>query len=303
MKCAAIDFGTNTARLLIGERINQKLSTLRVEREIVRLGGGFSDDRGLSEEAQQRGLSCLKRFAAIIREYGVEQIRASATSAVRDAVNGATFVEHVFRETGIRLNVIGGDLEGRLTLDGVISGLDVIHEKMVVLDVGGGSTELTVAENGTPLFVRSIPLGVVRLTEGFTTIRSMTQRIATVMNQLEAEMSAAGIFGQPGSELVATAGTATTLAAIQMEMTDYDYRQVNNFLISRAEIEAIYQRLLPLSPAERISIPGLEKGREDLIMAGILITEQVMDRFGFARLKVSDYGLLEGLAISDIELV
>ncbi|MDO9308166.1 MAG: exopolyphosphatase [Deltaproteobacteria bacterium] len=303
MKCAAIDFGTNTARLLIGERINQKLSTLRVEREIVRLGGGFSDDRGLSEEAQQRGLSCLKRFAAIIREYGVEQIRASATSAVRDAVNGANFVEHVFRETGIRLNVIGGDLEGRLTLEGVISGLDVIHEKMVVLDVGGGSTELTVAENGTPLLVRSIPLGVVRLTEGFTTFQSMNQRIVTVLNQLETEMSAVGICGQPGSELVATAGTATTLAAIQMEMTDYDYRRVNNFLISRAEIEAIYQRLLPLSPSERISIPGLEKGREDLIMAGILITEQVMDRFGFGRLKVSDYGLLEGLAISDIELV
>ncbi|MFH1027736.1 MAG: exopolyphosphatase [Pseudomonadota bacterium] len=303
MKCAAIDFGTNTARLLIGERINQKLSTLRVEREIVRLGGGFSDVMGLSEEAQKRGLNCLKRFAGIIREYGVEQIRASATSAVRDAVNGATFVEHVFRETGIRLNVIGGDLEGRLTLEGVISGLDVIHEKMVVLDVGGGSTELTVAENGTPLFVRSIPLGVVRLTEGFTTFQSMNQRIVTVMNQLETEMSAAGICGQPGSELVATAGTATTLAAIQMEMTDYDYRRVNNFLISRAEIEAIYQRLLPLSPSERISIPGLEKGREDLIMAGILITEQVMDRFGFGRLKVSDYGLLEGLAISDIELV
>jgi len=303
MKCAAIDFGTNTARLLIGERINQKLSTLCVEREIVRLGGGFSDDRGLSEEAQQRGMNCLKRFAGIIRECGVEQIRASATSAVRDAVNGALFVEHVFRETGIRLNVIGGDLEGRLTLEGVISGLDVIHEKMVVLDVGGGSTEITVAENGIPLFVRSIPLGVVRLTEGFTTFQSMNHRIATVMSQLESDMSAAGICGQPGSELVATAGTATTLAAIQMEMTDYDYRRVNNFLISRAEIEAIYQRLLPLSPSERISIPGLEKGREDLIMAGILITEQVMDRFGFGRLKVSDYGLLEGLAISDVELV
>lgn len=303
MKCAAIDFGTNTARLLIGERISQKLSTLRVEREIVRLGGGFSDDKGLSEEAQKRGLNCLKRFAGIIREYGVEQVRASATSAVRDAVNGAKFVEHVYSETGIRLNVIGGDLEGRLTLEGVISGLDVIHEKMVVLDVGGGSTELTVAENGIPQFVRSIPLGVVRLTEGFNTFQSMNQRIVTVMNQLEAEMSAAGICGQPGLELVATAGTATTLAAIQMEMTDYDYRRVNNFLISRAEIEAIYQRLLPLSPEERISIPGLEKGREDLIMAGILITEQVMDRFGFGRLKVSDYGLLEGLAISDIELV
>lgn len=303
MKCAAIDFGTNTARLLIGERHNHKLSTLRVEREIVRLGGGFSDERGLSEEAQQRGLNCLKRFAAIMREYGVEQVRASATSAVRDAVNGASFVELVSRETGISLNVIGGDLEARLTLAGVISGLDVIEDRMVVLDVGGGSTEITVAEDGIPLFVSSIPLGVVRLTEGFRTLPSMIRRIEAVMSQLESEMSAAGICGQPGSELVATAGTATTLAAIQMEMTEYDYRRVNNYLITRTEIESIYQRLLPLSPSERISIPGLEKGREDLIMAGILITVHVMDRFGFGRLKVSDYGLLEGLAISDVELV
>lgn len=302
MRCAAIDFGTNTARLLIGDIESNRLATLRVEREIVRLGGGFSEVTGLSVDAQQRGLSCLKRFATILLEYGVSRVHASATSAVRDAVNGRAFIDRVMQETGIQLTVIDGDLEGRLTLTGVISGLDAVQENMVVLDVGGGSTEITIAENGVPRFVRSMPLGVVRLTEGFGNYQSISQRILMIMNQLVTEMTSAGICLQSGSELVATAGTATTLAAIQMEMEEYDYRQVNNFLISRSEINKIYHRLLPLTPSERILIPGLEKGREDLIMAGILITTHVMDTFGFSRLKVSDYGLLEGLALSSVEL-
>lgn len=300
MRCAAIDLGTNTARLLIGDIEFGELTTLHVEREIVRLGGGFTDQSGLSVDAQQRGLNCLKRFAEIMLEYGVKHVRASATSAVRDAVNGRAFVDHVMEETGIGLTVIDGDLEGRLTLDGVISGLDVFHQNMFVLDVGGGSTEITVAENRVPMFIRSMPLGVVRLTEGFATGQAMVQRVSTVIGQVMAEMAATGIHLQPGSELIATAGTATTLAAIQMEMEEYDYRRVNNFLISRIEVENIYQRLLPLTPMERLSIPGLEKGREDLILAGILITTHVMDAFGFSRLKVSDYGLLEGLALSAV---
>lgn len=299
-RCAAIDLGTNTARLLIGDIEFGKLTTLYIEREIVRLGGGFTDLSGLSTAAQQRGLNCLKRFAEIMLKFGVKHVRASATSAVRDAVNGKAFVDSVMEETGIGLTVIDGDLEGRLTLDGVISGLDVFHQNMLVLDVGGGSTEITVADSSVPTFIRSMPLGVVRLTEGFAAGQAMVQRVSTVIGQVMAEMAASGICLQPGSELIATAGTATTLAAIQMEMEEYDYRRVNNFLISRTEIENIYQRLLPLTPMERLSIPGLEKGREDLILAGILITTHVMDAFGFSRLKVSDYGLLEGLALSAV---
>lgn len=301
MRCAAIDLGTNTARLLIGECESAKLAHLHVEREIVRLGGGFSDQTGLSVDAQQRGLNCLRRFAAIMNEYGVEKVCASATSAVRDAVNGQAFVKRVLHETGLQLTVIDGDLEGRLTLNGVISGLDTLHRNMVVLDVGGGSTEITVAESGAPRFIRSMPMGVVRLSEGFSTQQAINKKVSTVLDQLVNEMSSENICLQSGSELVATAGTATTLAAIQMKMDEYDYHRVNNFLISRSEIEVIHQRLLPLTAQERLSIAGLEKGREDLIMAGITITTQVMDRFGFKRLKVSDYGLLEGLALSAAE--
>jgi len=299
--CAAIDFGTNTARLLIAVRSASGIVPVRVEREVVRLGGGFTDRYGLSAEARERGLACLNRFSDIISDYGVSQVLASATSAVRDAVNGRAFVDEVFADTGINLVVIDGDAEARLTLKGVLSGLDAEPDKLVVLDVGGGSTEFTVSSHGSPVFIKSMPIGVVRLTEGFRTDIEMTERVRSVVDQLEADLSSAGIILSGDSELVGTAGTATTIAAIKLEMVDYDYRKVNNYTVSRGDIAEIFQRLSPLSPRERLSIKGVEKGREDLIIAGMVIIISVMDRFGFSRLKVSDFGLLEGLALSGRE--
>ena len=299
--CAAIDFGTNTARLLVAVRSAAGITPVRVEREVVRLGGGFTDEYGLSMDARQRGLACLRRFSDIITGYGAIQVRASATSAVRDAVNGREFVDTVFRETGIKLVVIDGDIEARLTLKGVLSGLDSDNSALVVLDVGGGSTEFTVSSHGSPAFIKSMPIGVVRLTEGFHSSIEMIERVRTVINQLEKDLSTAGITVSGDSELVGTAGTATTIAAIKLEMVDYDYRRVNNFTVSRGDIAEIFQRLSHLNPQERLAIKGLEKGREDLIIAGMVIITSIMDRFGFTRLKVSDFGLLEGLALSGSE--
>jgi exopolyphosphatase/guanosine-5'-triphosphate,3'-diphosphate pyrophosphatase len=296
--CAAIDFGTNTARLLIAERSTAGIVPVRVEREVVRLGGGFTDEYGLSDEAWERGLACLHRFSEIISDYEVRQIRASATSAVRDAVNGRLFVDKVFKDTGVQLVVIDGDEEARLTLKGVLSGLDSESGTLVVLDVGGGSTEFTMSSHGSPVFIKSMPIGVVRLTEGFRTSFEMIERVRSVIDQLEKDLSSAGIIVSGDSELVGTAGTATTIAAIKLEMADYDYRKVNNFTVKRGDVAAIFQRLSQLNPQERLAVKGLEKGREDLIIAGLVIITSVMDRFGFNRLKVSDFGLLEGLALS-----
>jgi len=301
-RVAAIDLGTNTARLLIADCDAGCLATICIEREIVRLGGGFTDEMGITESAQQRALTCLKRFSGIMKEYDVQQVRAAATSAVRDAVNGSLFVEKVFRETGITLVVIDGELEGRVTLRGVFSGLDTAHDSMMVVDVGGGSTEFTLFEDDKIVYVSSLPLGVVRLTEGFGAPEAMSRRINAVLDDLQREISSAGVRIKPYTVMIATAGTATTLAAIKMGMTDYDYRKVNNLRISRGEIAEIYERLLPLSTAERLLIPGLEAGREDLIIAGILIILHSMDLLGFTGIKVSDYGLLEGLALSDDDI-
>lgn len=296
--CAAIDFGTNTARLLIAERTIHGIVPVHVEREVVRLGGGFTDVFGLSDEAQERGLACLCRFAKIIAEYEVQQICASATCAVRDAVNGRDFVENSFRKTGIKLEVIDGDLEARLTLDGVVSGLNSNSSSLVVLDVGGGSTEFTVSIHGSLVFSKSMPIGVVRLTEGFHTNDEMFCRVRSIVDLLKNDVSMAGICFSEECELIGTAGTATTIAAIKLEMAEYDYTKVNNFTVCREDIDEIYQRLSPLSSLDRLAVKGLEKGREDLIIAGIIIITSVMDTFGFSRLKVSDFGLLEGLALS-----
>jgi len=302
-RLAAIDFGTNTARLLIADRLDGGgFEHVRLLREVVRMGGGFTREKGLSPDAMQRGLSCLTRFAAAIREHEVSTVLAVATSAVRDAVNGAHFVSSVLQETGIGLKVIDGIEEGRLTLDGVMSGLDRQCGEILVVDVGGGSTEYTLARSGRADFVRSLPLGVVRLIEGKVTVEAMLHKIDRELAALRHDMDESGCRLQPGTTLVGTAGTATTLAAISMGMIDYDYRKVNNSTISRAEIARIYERLLPLKPAERLLVPGLEKGREDLIIAGMLIILQTMDLFGIEILKVSDYGLLEGLVVSGAAL-
>ncbi len=300
-RIAAIDFGTNTARLLIADKKQSGFEQIALQRDVVRMGGGFSRQQGLSPEAWQRGLDCLKRFSVLIADAGgVESVRAVATSAVRDAVNGSRFIDHVFRETGIELNAIDGICEGELTLAGVLAGLDCPGEELFVFDVGGGSTEYTLARKGVAEFVRSLPLGVVRLTEGQGSLEAMKDKITRELSQLESELCRQGCRPGESAILVGTAGTATTLAAISMEMSDYDYRRVNNAVISRTEIEQILERLLPLSPSQRLAVPGLEKGREDLIIAGIAITLATMDLAGQEQLKVSDYGLLEGLVVSGL---
>jgi exopolyphosphatase/guanosine-5'-triphosphate,3'-diphosphate pyrophosphatase len=296
---ASIDLGTNTARLLIGVKEDEHtIRPVLLKRQITRLGGGFTRERGISADAEARSLTAMRDFARELRRHKVGTIRAVATSAVRDAVNGAEFCRKILHETGIQLQVITGEQEALFTLRGVLAGLDQREGRFLVFDVGGGSTEYTLAEGNNPLFTRSLPLGVVRLTEGKSSPEAMSEKICRELQILGKEMKKSAV--DPGDAiLVGTAGTATTLAAIHLEMTDYDYRRVNNHTITLADIEAIHRRLLPLSPAERLKVKGLEKGREDLIVAGTLITIITMKHFGFHQLKVSDFGQLEGLLLED----
>jgi exopolyphosphatase/guanosine-5'-triphosphate,3'-diphosphate pyrophosphatase len=298
-RIAAIDFGTNTARLLIADLFDDgRFEQVALKRSIVRLGGGFSRETGLADDAMQRASACLHDFAATIAAHDVSLVRAVATSAVRDAVNGPAFVDRMAHTSGIRLGTIDGLTEGRVTLAGVLAGLDEQPEELLMFDVGGGSTEYTLARASLPVFVHSLPLGVVRLTEGKGEPLAMIDKIMRELDYLENQMAAAQVSVASGSLLVATAGTATTLAAISLGMTEYDYRKVNNYLLDLQEIKRIYELLVSLDPVERLAVAGLEKGREDLIIAGSLITLLTLQRFGFSRMKVSDYGLLEGLVVT-----
>ncbi len=298
-RVAAIDFGTNTARLLIADlSADGVFEQVFLERKIVRMGGGFCHENGLSCQAVERGLSCLKNFSAAIAEYKASTIRAVATSAVRDARNGSDFVRMIKRETGICLQVIDGTTEAEITMAGVLCGLDQLSDEIIIFDIGGGSTEYTLVKNGRIIYSRSLPLGVVRLTEGKITVEAMQQKIHKELDSLQQDLSKFGIEVSAESVLIGTAGTATTLAAINMKMVEYDYRKVNNSLITDLEIMDIFNTLLPLSLYDRVKVPGLEKGREDLIIAGILLTAQTMELFKKKTMKVSDYGLLEGLVVS-----
>ncbi len=301
-RIAAIDLGTNTARLLIADRYpDGSFEQVALMRAIVRLGGGFSREEGLAGDAMERAVACLHGFSAEIARHGVQTVRAVATSAVRDAANGPDFVARVARETGIRLGVIEGATEGAITLQGVLAGLGTHPQNLLVFDIGGGSTEYTLACDNTLRFVQSLPLGVVRLTEGKGEPAAMAEKIGRELDALAAQMGREGLAIDPaGTLLVGTAGTITTLAAISLQMADYDYRKVHNLMLERSEISRIYDLLLPLTSLERLKIPGLEQGREDLIIAGALITLMTMERFGFERMKVSDYSLLEGLVVTDL---
>src|SRR6185369_10937107 len=244
---AAIDLGTNTARLLIASR--EPYRQLLLKRVVTRLGGGFSRETGLSPEAIERSLAALEEFSGELARHGVRRLRAVATSAVRDAVNGGLFCALVRERTGIELEVIDGAEEAALTLQGVRSVLDRDNGELAVFDVGGGSTEYTLAGEGEPVFSRSLPIGVVRLIEGKVQVAGMEDKIGRELVLLRDELAGAGLLQRfAAATLVGTAGTATTLAAIQMKMEDYDYRRVNNFTLERAEVERIFDRLLPLTP-------------------------------------------------------
>ena len=297
---AAIDLGTNTARLLIG--YGDSLRNIRpvvIKRWITRLGGGFTREEGIAEEAKERTVTAMVDFAEEIKKHCVTRVRAVATSAVRDAINRKSFCDEIFTKTGVNLEIIGSKEEGLLTLQGVLAGIDDSSGCLLLFDVGGGSTEYTLALDGKPLFTDSLPLGVVRLTEAKRDPASMVEKISRELTIFKTNLENGGFLNFfKRATLVGTAGTATTLAAISMKMTDYDYKQVNNHTLTLREIREIYATLLPMTPKERLRVPGLEKGREDLIIAGTLITLSTMEMFGFSHLKVSDFGLLEGVFLN-----
>jgi len=296
---AAIDLGTNTARLLIGHvDAAGVIRPVLQMRRITRLGGGFTREEGISGEASARTVAALRDFAEEMKRHHVAGLRAVATSAVRDAVNGREFCDLILRETGIELEIIDGNIEGLLTLRGVLSGIDDKSGNFLVFDVGGGSTEYTLAGGDTVLFTASLPLGVVRLTEGKITCGLMEEKIVRELRALREKLQKKALLScLDQATLVGTAGTATTLAAISRKMTHYDYRLVNNYVMGLGEIKTICATLLPMTPAQRLQVPGLEEGREDLIIAGMLITIKTMELFGFTTLKVSDFGLLEGVLL------
>jgi len=316
LRCASIDIGTNTLRLLIAETSmgadgRTVLSPILHERRITRLGGGYDEGRGISSDAMERTIAALEHFGKCIREAGgIKAVYATATSVVRRAVNRNALLEAARERAGIDITVISGKEEARLSHSGVISVLEPVPERLLVFDIGGGSTEYIAVNGESGLRAWTTEMGVVHLSESHlgadppakAELRAIEAEVGGVIDGLKAEMTADGadperLGGTSGATLVGTAGTITTLASLDLGLTEYDRDRVNNHRMTRATVRGIYERMCGLTHAERAALSPLEEGRADLIIPGTAITLATMDGFGFDEIFVSDAGLLEGLII------
>ncbi|MBP8116116.1 MAG: Ppx/GppA family phosphatase [Nitrospira sp.] len=298
---AGMDIGTLTCRLLIAELTPAGgVRELRSDRRILRLGEGVDRDRVLRPDAMQRVVATLKEWGQLIDRYHVEAAAAVATSAVRDAGNREEFLDLVRREAGFQVEIISGEEEARRTMLGIRSGLPPGVTDLLALDIGGGSTEFILDRSGQPPVVRSIDIGVVRLSERM--LRSdppTTGEVSDARDWVRRETSAAiaEMPRSPGLTFIGTAGTITALAAMAQQLPAYEPARIHNYTLTLDTVRELEQQLLSRSKTQREGLPGLERGREDVIVAGAVILGTVMETLGMSSVLVSDLGLREGVLI------
>ncbi len=296
-----IDIGTLTCRLLVGRvSADEQLEELHGERRILRLGEGVDREGSLQDSAMSRVLDTLREWRRVIQDFKPEAVSVVATSAVRDAANRDAFLDQIRRGTGFEVEVLTGDEEARRTLLGIRSGLPRGVSDVLGLDIGGGSTEFILDRKGSQPVVLSLELGVVRLTERLLrndppTREELEAARTFIRTQLEKARTVVGDVH--GTSLVGTAGTITTLAAMDLRLEIYDKARIHNYRLTLDAVRTLEDALLSRTSAERRAIPGLEPDREDLIVGGTLILLGVMNGLGFRDCLVSDLGLREGLLI------
>jgi exopolyphosphatase / guanosine-5'-triphosphate,3'-diphosphate pyrophosphatase len=306
VRLATIDVGSNTVRLLVADVLGA--ASWRVvdqDQTVTRLGEGLGHSGLLGEAPMARTLAAVRAYVERGAGLGARDVRIAATSAVREASNGRAFAAAVEAATGRRVDIVSGETEARLTLRGVRCGLGPLAGRMLTFDIGGGSTEYVLADGDSIRSMASLRLGVVPLAERYPfpgpvdapRYRALCDEIRA---RLDGELPAA-IRTARADLLVGTAGTVTTLAALDLGLVHYDGARVQGHVLSRAAVDGLAAGLGRLTVAERAALPCLEPGRADLIVPGTAIVTVTMDLARVDSLKVSDYGLREGLLMEAID--
>jgi exopolyphosphatase/guanosine-5'-triphosphate,3'-diphosphate pyrophosphatase len=304
MRVAVVDIGTNSTRLLIAEPDGDGgLRELERRSEITRLGEGVDRTGELGEAPQGRVFKVLDAYDELIAAHDVERTTAVMTSAVRDAANGAQFADRVRREHGLEGRTLTGDEEAELTFRGATAGRAAEDGRLLVIDIGGGSTELVVGEGGEVAFHVSTQNGVVRHTERHLhddpppaeQMEALSQAVRhdfarVVPADVRASVTAA----------VAVAGTATSTAAIDVGVEPYDPSRVEGHELSLGRLHEICDRLAALPLTERRKVPGLHPDRAPTIVAGVAILMQALDAFALESVEVSEHDILRGAALKMI---
>jgi len=302
---AAIDLGTNTVRILVAEMDSATgLVPVWVDQTVTRLGEGLTKRGTLAPAAADRTVAAVRRFRDRALGLGAAEVLLVATAAVRQARDGHEFLARLRAEPGVHPRVVSGEEEAGLTLLGASWGLGAVAGTFALLDIGGGSTEVLVAEGARVLTAVSLALGVVQLVERFF--------LRDPVSPVELDACRAYVDARFRDEawdrirphrpttLVATAGTPTTLAVLDLGLPAYDPGRVHGHRLSAVTIARFTERLAALPLAERARIPGLEPGRADVIVPGAVVLAAALAGLGLPAATVSDAGLREGILLDAV---
>jgi exopolyphosphatase/guanosine-5'-triphosphate,3'-diphosphate pyrophosphatase len=297
---AVIDVGTNSIKLLVADVSGRDVQPVHEESRQTRLGKGFYESNQLQPEAIARTAEAVWEFAEIAREKNVNSIRVIATSAARDAVNPTDLTTSIERASGLKTEIISGAREAEWAFQGVTTDAELATQPLLLLDVGGGSTEFIVGCGTKKSFAHSFPLGTVRLMEKFPHSDPPTRGELTVCrdwlknflhHEVRPQLEPA-LKNETGEiRLVGTGGTTSILARMEKKLDRFDREKIERAVLSFDQVVAHRKNLWKLPLAERKEIPGLPKLRADVILTGVLIYEAVMEEFNFKELRVSTRGL------------
>ena len=296
-----VDIGTNSTRLLIADVApDGALDELHRESIVTRLGDRTDASGRLRDDAMQRVFDALQRYRERIDEHGVTDTTAVLTSAVRDAANGAQFTAAVRERFGLDARTIGGDEEAALTFAGATSERARDGRELLVVDIGGGSTEFVIGRDGEVAFHVSTQAGVVRQTERHIHDDPPPAHAIATLSTEVAEIIAANVPQARRESVahgIAVAGTATSCAAIELELDPYDPARVHGHALTRATVQGILDRLARLTSEQRRQVIGLQPDRAPTIVAGVAMLIEVFDAFGLDALEVSEHDILRGAAL------
>ncbi|QEK11088.1 Ppx/GppA family phosphatase [Crassaminicella thermophila] len=304
MKMGAIDIGTNSMRIFIAKIENGCIVEGFKDLRTTRMGENVDETGRLSMDAINRNIDALKEFIKIAKKEGIKYMPIIATSAVRDAKNKETFIKRAKEEVGAKIEVITGEREAALGFFGVLRGLKEKNKNILVIDIGGGSTEFIFGNESGIKHLVSINVGAVRMTEKFITTDPICKKdtdnmIKAIDNMLEKTIYQLGKFKI--DKVIGIGGTVTTIAAVAQKLEVYDREKIHNYELRKDEVKMILNQFLSKNLKERKQIVGLQPKRADIIPAGTIILDRILTGLNIDDIKISEYDNLEGLVFEELD--